>query len=86
MSAAARSVARALPLALLLAGPPALACDVCYGASKDGLVDAARLGTWLLLGVTAAVQLSFATFFLYLRRQARRAAGRAAGNASVEAS
>lgn len=86
MRPAARLLARTLALTLLLAGPPAAACDVCYGASKDGLVDAARLGTWLLLGVTAAVQVSFATFFLYLRRRARQAAGRAAGNASVEAS
>lgn len=85
MRPAARLVVWALALTLLLAGPPAAACDVCYGASRDGMVDAARLGAWLLLGVTVAMQVSFATFFLYLRRRAREAAARAAGNASVEA-
>lgn len=36
------------------------------------MIDAARLGIWLLLGVTLAVQGGFVAFFLYLRRQARR--------------
>jgi hypothetical protein len=37
------------------------------------MIDAARLGTFLLLGVTLGVQGAFVAFFLYLRRQARRA-------------
>jgi hypothetical protein len=38
-------------------------------------VDAARLGMWLLLGLTVGLQGAFVAFFLYLRRQAARAAG-----------
>lgn len=41
------------------------------------MIDAARLGIWLLLGVTFALQAAFVAFFLYLRRQARRARGEA---------
>ncbi len=57
-----------------LAGPAsALACPSCYANAEGPLIDAARLGMWLLLGVTLAVQGAFVAFFLYLRRQARRA-------------
>jgi hypothetical protein len=41
------------------------------------MIDAARVGMWLLLGVTLAVQGAFVAFFLYLRRKARRAQGQA---------
>lgn len=68
--------------ALLLSGflgvwgtAPALACDVCYGAasSSSPLVSGARLGVFLLLGITAAVLGGFAKFFFYLRNRARQA-------------
>jgi hypothetical protein len=62
-------------LALLaLAGARlALACPTCYGDAEGPLIDGARIGMWLLLGVTLAIQGAFVAFFLYLRRQARRA-------------
>jgi hypothetical protein len=57
-----------------LAGPArALACPVCFGDAEGPIIDAARLGTFLLLGITLAIQGAFVAFFLYLRRQARRA-------------
>lgn len=58
-----------------LAALPAAACDVCYGAasSSSPLVSAARLGVFLLLGVTVAVLFAFARFFFYLRSRARQA-------------
>jgi hypothetical protein len=37
------------------------------------MIDAARLGTFLLLGITLLIQGGFVAFFLYLRRQARKA-------------
>ena len=40
------------------------------------MIDAARLGVWLLLAVTVAVQGAFAAFFLCLHRRARQAADR----------
>ena len=65
-------------LALLLgaaATAPAAACDVCYGAasSSSPLISGARLGIFLLLGVTVAVLGAFAKFFFYLRKRARQA-------------
>ena len=51
---------------------PTLACSTCFGQADGPLIDAARMGTWLLLGVVLCVQVSFAAFFLYLRRQAAR--------------
>lgn len=51
----------------------ALACPVCFGDAEGPIIDAARLGTFLLLGITLAIQGAFVAFFLYLRRQARRA-------------
>jgi hypothetical protein len=35
------------------------------------MIDAARLGVWLLFGLVLAVQAAFVLFFLHLRRRAR---------------
>lgn len=71
------AVARAIvPALLLLLGSAgrAAACASCYGLADGPMIDAARLGVWLLLGVTLFVQGGFAAFFIYLRRRAARAA------------
>jgi hypothetical protein len=74
-------VKRALPLCLTIvlcaSAGEAGACPACFGQADGPLVDAARLGMWLLLAVTVLLQGAFAAFFLYLRRQAARAADRA---------
>jgi len=62
---------------LLASGHPALACPSCFGQAEGPLVDAARLGIWLLLAVTLGLQGAFVAFFLYLRRQAARSADQA---------
>ena len=59
----------------------ALACSSCYGQAEGPMIDAAQMGTWLLLGVVLSVQVAFAAFFLYLRRQAARH-GRSASQTS----
>lgn len=69
---------RAAATALLVAAlstVPAAACEVCYGRAANGssLVTGARLGVFLLLGVTVAVLGGFTKFFFYLRSRARRA-------------
>ncbi|MEO8503090.1 MAG: hypothetical protein ABI609_04250 [Acidobacteriota bacterium] len=69
-----RGAALVLLSGLLSAGP-AFACDVCYGAASGSpLVTSARLGVFLLLGVTVAVLAGFARFFFYLRTRALQAA------------
>ena len=65
-----------LPQALA-GGREAFACASCYGLADGPLIDAARLGVFLLLGVVLAVQGGFLAFFLYLRRRAARAADEA---------
>jgi amino acid transporter len=59
-------------LVWLLSGGEVPACSVCYGQAEGPMVDAARLGVWLLFGLTAAVQIAFAAFFVRLWRGARR--------------
>lgn len=49
------------------------ACTSCMGAAEGPLIDAARLGIWLMIGVTAAIQGCFVAFFLYLRKRAKMA-------------
>ena len=51
---------------------PALACSSCFGQAEGPMIDAARMGTWLLLGVVLSVQVAFAAFFVYLHRRAAR--------------
>ena len=79
MSRARRPLARALVavFALLGVGAPASACPSCFSQAQGPLVDAARLGMWLLLAVTLGLQGAFVAFFLYLRRRAAKAAGQA---------
>ena len=71
-----RIVARAVLVASAAwAGSPAavFSCSTCFGQADGPMIDAARVGTFLLLGVVLGLQAAFAAFFLYLRRQAARA-------------
>jgi hypothetical protein len=49
-----------------------LACPVCFGAEETSIIDGAKLGVAVLLGVTLAVQGGFVGFFS-LSPQAREA-------------
>ena len=61
------------PLALLVGGVAnVFACPVCFGAEETGIIDGAKLGVLVMLGITLLVQGAFVAFFLYLRRHARR--------------
>jgi hypothetical protein len=57
----------------LLGSRGADACSVCYGEAEGPMIDAARLGVYLLFGLVLAIQMAFVLFFLYLRRRAREA-------------
>jgi hypothetical protein len=50
------------------------ACPVCFGAEETALIDGAKLGILVLLGITFAVQGAFVGFFVYLRKRAKRIA------------
>jgi len=50
------------------------ACPMCFGAAETSMIDGAKLGVLVLLGITLAVQGGFVGFFLYLRKRAKRIA------------
>jgi hypothetical protein len=61
-----------LAAAFLIGGSSsAFACPVCFGAEETSMIDGAKLGILVLLGITLAVQGAFLGFFLYLRKRAR---------------
>jgi hypothetical protein len=58
---------------LWLAGhSDAAACTVCYGEAEGQMIEAARSGVWLMIGLVAALQASFGLFFIVLWRRARK--------------
>ena len=56
---------------------PVLACAACFGGGDSPLIDGARVGAYVLIGVTVLMQGSLAGFFFYLRRRARQTKSRA---------
>jgi hypothetical protein len=58
----------------IIGGTRVFACPVCFGAEETPLIDGAKLGVLVMLGITLAVQGGFVGFFLYLRRRAKRIA------------
>ena len=74
-AATARQAARIafITAAVVIGGSSTVfACPVCFGAEETSLIDGAKLGILVLLGITLAVQGAFVAFFFYLRRQAKR--------------
>ena len=51
-----------------------LVCPACFGAAQTSMIDGARLGVAVLLGITFVVQGGFVAFFLYLRKRAKQVA------------
>jgi len=45
-----------------------VACSICFGAADGPLLDAARIGVLVMVGVTCAVLALFARFFLRLAK------------------
>ena len=62
------AVASAVMLLILLTERPAFACPVCFGAADSPLIDGARLGVLVMVGVTVLVLAAFGLWFLKLRR------------------
>ena len=73
--ATARQVRLYLITALFVAiagGTRVLACPMCFGAEETAMIDATKLGIFVMLGITIAVQGGFVGFFIYLRRRAKQ--------------
>jgi hypothetical protein len=67
-----RTLGAVCALWLLGGARGAHACSVCYGQAEGPMMDAARLGVWLLFGMVLAVQVGLAAFFVYLMKRSRR--------------
>ena len=50
------------------------ACPVCFGAEETAMIDGAKIGVLVMLGILFVVQGAFVAFFLYLRKRAKRIA------------
>ena len=76
MTSIGRGVVRALMAAAMTIGGSSsvFACPVCFGALETPMIDGAKLGVVVMLGVLFAVQGGFVAFFLHLRRRAKRIA------------
>jgi len=72
-----RTLMTAAAVVMLGGSASLLACPLCFGAEETPLIDGAKLGVLVMLGVLFAVQGAFVAFFLYLRKRARQ-------NADVE--
>jgi hypothetical protein len=60
-------------IAVAIAGSTRVfACPMCFGAEETAMVDATKLGIFVMLGITVAVQGGFVGFFVYLRKHAKR--------------
>jgi hypothetical protein len=70
----ARLCLATLVFVAIMGGTRVLACPVCFGAEETSTIDGTKLGVFVLLAITLAVQGAFAGFFFYLRRRARRIA------------
>jgi len=70
-------IARVLLLAAVMViggSSSAFACPVCFGAEESHMIDATKIGIFVLLGITLVVQGAFVGFFVYLRNRAKRMA------------
>ena len=47
------------------------ACAMCFGAQETSMIDGAKLGVLVMLGILFVVQGGFVAFFLYLRKRAK---------------
>ena len=77
MKAGIRQVLTTAAAVMIGGGTSLLACPLCFGAEETPLINGAKLGVLVMLGVLFAVQGAFVAFFLYLRKRAKE-------NADVE--
>jgi hypothetical protein len=60
---------------ILLGGSSSVfACPMCFGAEETSMIDATKLGVFVMLAIVIAVQCAFVGFFFYLRQRAKRIA------------
>jgi heme/copper-type cytochrome/quinol oxidase subunit 2 len=73
-AATARRAGVVAALVVSVGSSSVLACPMCFGAEETSMIDGAKVGVLVMLGITVAVQGAFVGFFIYLRRRAKRIA------------
>jgi hypothetical protein len=68
---AIRNLVATAVMVLIAGSSTLLACPMCFGAEETAMIDGAKLGILVMLGITFAVQGGFLAFFLYLRKRAK---------------
>jgi heme/copper-type cytochrome/quinol oxidase subunit 2 len=56
---------------LIVGSSNVFACPVCFGAEESSVIEGTKIGIFVLLAITLAVQGAFAAFFFYLRKRAK---------------
>ena len=74
VAATARQALATAVVVMIFGSSTVFACPVCFGAEETSMIDGARLGVLVMLGILFAVQGGFVGFFLYLRKRAKRIA------------
>jgi heme/copper-type cytochrome/quinol oxidase subunit 2 len=70
----ARQVLTTAAFVIIGGAASVLACPQCFGAEESSLIDGAKVGVMVMVGVTLAVQGAFVAFFFYLRKRAKKMA------------
>lgn len=81
-----RSLLRTATLlgAMWFVAPSAVeACGVCFGEAEGPMIDGARMGVFMLFGLTILVQGAFGAFFITLYRRSKGAARRESSKGKV---
>jgi hypothetical protein len=48
-----------------------VACAVCFGAANGPMLNAARIGVLVMVGITSAMLAAFGVFFVRIARRSR---------------
>ena len=67
----------------IVAPTAANACTVCFGEAEGPMIDGARMGVFMLFGLTILVQGAFGAFFITLYRRSKGAARRESSKGKV---
>ena len=81
-STALRAVALGVTI-WIFAPSAANACTVCFGEAEGPMIDGARMGVFMLFGLTILVQGAFGAFFITLYRRSKEAACRESSKGKV---
>ena len=69
-----KRVSAMVAVAAIMGSSTVFACPVCFAAEETTMINGTKIGVFVLLAITLAVQGAFVGFFLYLRKRAKHIA------------